>query len=125
MLASAALPGSTTGRLLITNLQTGETTAQYTQAHDIYTWSPDAHYVAFLADPQSPHARIAPLGGESVPVHGDKEIVAIDVHWVDETRYVFTAVDPQSQTLYLGEFGGANVALATVSGRSLPYDLVY
>ena len=117
-----ALPGSSEGSLLITDLDSKETVTYHPQAGLVYGWAPDSQHFAFLTHPQLPQAQIGRLGGDPVPAYGDPDVAAIDVLWVDADRYFFIAITSQGRSLLLGGTGGTSTVVATVTGRSLPYD---
>jgi hypothetical protein len=110
---------------MVAYLERDEAARYYAPVVNLYGWSPDGRYLIFLAGPQPLHARIAEIGGDTTPFYDGEDVLATSALWVDETRYVYAAVRDESRTLYLGEVGGGNAALATVPGRSLPYDVAY
>jgi hypothetical protein len=115
-------PGATPGKLLVQDLETGETIGEYASVGSIYGWSPDSAHLAFLAQLDLPQAQIAPFGGSAAPAHGDTSVAVIDVGWVDASRYLYLASTSSGWSLHLGEIGGSSTVLATVDGRPLPYD---
>jgi len=117
-----ALPGSSEGSLLITDLDSKETVTYHPQAGLVYGWAPDSQHFAFLTHPQLPQAQIGKLSDDPVPAYGDPDVAAIDVLWVDADRYFFIAITSQGRSLLLGGTGGTSTVVATVTGRSLPYD---
>ena len=115
-------PGSGEGALLLTDLDSGETVTYQQKAGSVYGWAPDAQHFAFLVQGQHPQAQIGVLGSDPIPVYGDPDVVAIDVRWLDTSRYLFTVITSEGRSLMLGEIGGASSVVATVAGRSLVYD---
>lgn len=119
-----ALPGSSQGSLLITDLDSSETITYYPQAHNIYGWTPNSEYFAFLTNPQLPQAQIGQLGSDAVPAYADADADAavIDVRWVDANRYLFLAQSARGWDIVLGQIGGISTFLAAVVGRPPSYD---
>jgi dipeptidyl aminopeptidase/acylaminoacyl peptidase len=91
--AEGTLPGSGEG-LMVTDLESEETTIYYPQALSIYDWSPDSQYFAFATHTQRPQAYLGRLGSIAVPVHDDASVAFFDVRWVDAHRYLFLAQNP-------------------------------
>ena len=116
------VPSQTT--LLVTNLETGDTIAQYPEVSLIYEWSPDSLHIAFLAYPEpegTPQAMIGQLGGGAVPACRDADTV-IDLRWVDAERYLCLAQSSRGWNILLGQVGGPVLALAGVVGAPPAYD---
>ena len=67
-------------------------------------------------------AQIGTLGGGPVPAHGDPDVTAIFVRWLDTSRYLYTTITSEGGSLLLGEVGGASENVVTLAGRSLVYD---
>jgi Tol biopolymer transport system component len=109
--------------LLVTDLDSGETIAQYSEATLVYEWSPDSQHFAFLASSSdSPsQAKVGQLGGDVVPVYSDAEVV-IDLRWVDADRYLFLAQSSKGWDIMLGEIGGPVKSVAGVVGLRPAYD---
>ena len=120
-----AKPGHTQGKLIVRALVDGTTVVQYPQAIDIYGWSSDSQYWAFLSNPESPRAQIGQIGTIPMPAYDDTDATTIDVRWVDATHYLFLEISHEHLSLLLGEVGGPSELLVTVPGRSLPYDWAY
>ena len=102
-------------------LESGETIT-YPVAGQIYGWSPDPRYLAFLAHPTpgQSQAMIGQLGGDAVPAHGDADTV-IDVRWVDGDRYLCLAQDEiRGWVIFLGQIGGLATPVAPVPGADHP-----
>jgi Tol biopolymer transport system component len=123
--AADGAPGGAAGTLLVHDLETGETIGEYPQASQIYGWALDSGHLAFLAQLERPQAQIAPFGGPAAPAHDDTSVAVIDASWVDASRYLYLASTSNGWSLHLGEIGGSPIVLATVAGRSLPYDWTY
>jgi dipeptidyl aminopeptidase/acylaminoacyl peptidase len=119
--AAEGAPGAA-GKLLVAVLETGETLVEYSQVGGIYGWAPDSGHLAFLAQLERPQAQIAPFGGPAAPAHDEPSVVAIDVQWVDAGRYLYLSSTSNGWSLNMGKIGGSPTTLATVAGRSLPYD---
>ncbi len=115
-------PETGRGTLLVTDLRNGDTVTYHRNVGGVYGWSPDSQRFAFQAQDQLPQAQIGRLGSDPVPVHEDPDVAAVEVRWLDAGRYLWATIDPQGWTLYLGEIGGSSTVVATVAGRSLPYD---
>jgi hypothetical protein len=116
---AGALPGDSQGRLLVTDLETGETIGEYPQAYDVYGWSADSERFGFLTDPQSPRVLIGQFDGGAVPAHDDPSVTTIDLRWIDANRYFFLASTSQGWSLLLGEIGGRSTVVTTISGRPI------
>ena len=108
------------GRLLVLDLDSGETVTYSSQADDIYGWSPDSQRVAFSVQPDpEPQAYIAQLGVDGVPAHNDATAASLDLSWVDAYHYLYTANSPQGWDVFLGEYGGFSTVVASgVDGPS-------
>jgi dipeptidyl aminopeptidase/acylaminoacyl peptidase len=119
---SGGSPATEGGALLVTNLENGDTVTYQDHVGIVYGWSPDSKHLAFLLQGQLPQSQIGMLGTDPVPVQEDPNVAAIDVRWLDAGRYLWAMVDQQGRTLFLGEIGGSSTVVATVAGRSLPYD---
>ena len=107
---------------MVTDLGSGDTTVYASQAHSVYGWTPDGRRFAFLVDPQLPRAQIGELGGEPMPAHGEPGVASIDVRWIDDDRYLCTAIRGQEKTLLLQHVGGPGTEIATLATRALIYD---
>jgi len=97
-------------------------TVTYPMAGQVYGWSPDPRYFAFLAHPGPglAQAMIGQIGGEAVPAHGDADTV-FDLRWVDGSRYLCLAQDAvRGWVIPLGEIGGPVTVVAQVPGSDHP-----
>ena len=102
-------------------LESGETVT-YPMAGQVYGWSPDPRYFAFLAHPGPglAQAQIGQIGGDAVPAYGDAATV-IDVRWVEGGRYLCLARDAiRGWVIFLGEIGGPVTPVAQVPGADHP-----
>ena len=102
-------------------LGSGETVT-YPMAGQVYGWSPDPRYFAFLAYPAPglTQAQIGRLGGDAIPACGDADTV-IDVRWVDGGRYLCLAQDAvRGWVIFLGEVGGPMTVVDQVPGVNHP-----
>ena len=137
----SAPPADPISSLLITDLDSGETTTYYPQpdagtqsapgtagilarpaATLFYGWAPDSQHFAFLAQSDSdPQAQIGQLGGDFFPVYSDADTI-IDLRWVDADRYLFLASSPKGWDVMLGKIGGPVRAVAGVVGSPPAYD---
>ncbi len=105
-------------------LDSGETITEHPAATFFYGWSPDSQHFAFLAYPGSeipPQAQVGQLGGDTVPIYDDAEIV-MDLHWVDAEHYLFLAKISRGWDIMLGEIGGPVKSIAGVVGSPPSYD---
>jgi len=110
--------------LFITDLDSGETLAQYAEATQVYGWSLDSRYFAFqatLPDDLPPQVQIGQLGGDAVPVYSDAEFIT-DLRWVDAEHYLFLAQSSKGWNIMLGEIGGPVKSVAGVVGSPPAYD---
>lgn len=111
------------GRLLVTDLDTGETIPYHIKADDLYGWSPDSQRFAFSAQAEpAPRAHIVQLGIDAVPAHSDTEVAALNVSWVDAYHYLYLVNKPQGWDLVLGEFGGFSTLVAAGVDGPTRYD---
>jgi Tol biopolymer transport system component len=114
-------PGVHQAALAVANLDqytVGESTSYYPEASLIYGWSPDSNHFAFLTNSQQPTAMIGQLGNDPFPAfepEGGTDdsfyTAVIDVTWVDDTRYLFLAINPRGWDILLGELFTTDVTL--------------
>jgi Tol biopolymer transport system component len=102
------------GRLLVLDVDSGETVPYHSQADDIYGWAPDSQRFAFSVQPDpEPQAYIAQLGVDGVPAHSDAAAASLDLSWVDAYHYLYAAPSPQGWSILLGEYGGFSTIVAS------------
>jgi len=102
------------GRLLVLDLDSGETVPYHSQADDIYGWAPDSQRFAFSVQPDpEPRAYIAQLGVDGVPAHSDAAAASLDLSWVDAYHYLYAAPSPQGWSILLGEYGSFSTIVAS------------
>jgi hypothetical protein len=111
----------------------GESITYYPEAYTILGWSPDSNYFAFLTNPQQPTAMIGQLGIDPFPaleLQSDADdsfySASIDVTWVDDSRYLFLAMNPRGWDILLGELFTPGVTLVGfVPGAPPIFDFAY
>ena len=105
-------------------IDSGETTTERPAATSFYGWSPDSQHFAFrayLGSEIPPQALVGQLGGDTVPIYDDAEII-MDLRWMDATRYLFLAKNPRGWTVMLGEIGGPVKSVTGIVDSSPDYD---
>ena len=110
----------------------GESVAYYSQASQIYGWSLDSSYFAFITNSPQPTAMIGGPGVDPFPAlspesaEGYTDGVVFQVEWVDETRYLFLANNPRGWDILLGEVFQPNVVLVGFApGQPPDFDFAY
>jgi Tol biopolymer transport system component len=115
--------------LLITDLETGETTVHALPASRITGWSPYAQHVATLtftaAGDQSIEAHIRQPGGDSVPIEIDEGMWILEIRWIDAHRYLLQAINlaDGSWNLLEGAIGQPSALLVSIPQGTAAEDL--
>jgi hypothetical protein len=105
------------------SLENGETSTYYPVAGEIYGWSSDPRYFAFLAYPSPglPQGQIGRLGSDAVPAYSDASAAVIKLRWVDGDRYLCLAQDAlKGWVILLGKIDGPATTVASVPGADDP-----
>jgi dipeptidyl aminopeptidase/acylaminoacyl peptidase len=107
--------------LAVVDLQTGEELVRFPEVTQIYDWSPDGRYLAFLRGAERPQAEIAELDGDSWPVDTMAD-ASIDVQWVAPSQYLFLRKIGEAWELVLSAVDGENQVLAAIAGMPPVFD---
>ena len=105
-------------------IDSGETTTERPAATSFYGWSPDSQHFAFrayLGSEIPSQALVGQLGGDTVPIYDDAEII-MDLRWVSATHYLFLAKNPRGWTVMLGKIGGPVKSVTGIVDSSPDYD---
>jgi Tol biopolymer transport system component len=108
--------------LLVTELDSDQTTSYFPQAFAVYSWAPEGQHFAFLSNPELPRAWIGQLGEEAVPAYDDPSNPVVDLSWIDAAHYLVIARTHRGWDILLGELDGSMVAIDVLAGSLPAYD---